>query len=64
MIKVVNTVFNNYTNDSRVFKTANSLYEVGYGVSVIAHHDVNLPKIEIISIIIIRISFKMILLVL
>ena len=58
MIKVVNTVFNNYTNDSRVFKTANSLYEVGYEVSVIGHHDVNLPKIEIINgVKIYRVSF-------
>jgi glycosyltransferase involved in cell wall biosynthesis len=49
MIKVVQTVFNNYTNDSRVFKTANSLSSEGYKVSVVGHHDVNLAKSEIVN---------------
>lgn len=49
MIKVVQTVFNNYTNDSRVFKTANSLSSEGYKVSVVGHHDINLAKSEIVN---------------
>ena len=49
MIKVVQTVFNNYTNDSRVFKTANSLSSEGYKVTVVGHHDVNLAKSEIVN---------------
>ena len=49
MIKVVQTVFNNYTNDSRVLKTANSLSSEGYKVSVVGHHDINLAKSEIVN---------------
>ena len=49
MIKVVQTVFNNYTDDSRVFKTANSLSSEGYKVTVVGHHDVNLAKSEIVN---------------
>lgn len=46
MKKVANIVLNNFTNDSRVMKTSNSLCSFGYDVTVVAMHDKNLPYTE------------------
>ena len=37
-MKIINLVLNNFTNDSRVLKTSNSLQTLGHNVTVVAIH--------------------------
>ncbi|MEB6677087.1 MULTISPECIES: glycosyltransferase [Acinetobacter] len=49
MKNVLNIVLNNFTNDSRVLKTAMTLNELGYPTTVVAYHDDGLQEEELIQ---------------
>jgi glycosyltransferase involved in cell wall biosynthesis len=49
MKNIANIVLNDFTNDSRVLKTSNSLIQFGYKVTVVAMHDKGLAEKEIIG---------------
>lgn len=48
-MKIVNVVFNNFLNDSRVLKTSNSLLQLGNEVLVVAVHADKLKEYELVS---------------
>ena len=49
MKNIANIVLNDFTNDSRVLKTSNSLIQIGYKVTVVAMHNKGLVGKEMIG---------------
>lgn len=49
MVKIINLVLNDFTNDSRVLKTSQSLQRMGHNVTVVAMHNTGLKTEEFVN---------------